>query len=130
MSEATAVIVALVGTAALFMWTSFKFASSDEAWIGMLAQIFHGFSLVTLVVAVGSAANFMESGYPGVGSVVAVFSSILALVVGVYAMFMIMRAVFGIVNSGYQAAKRYMDGERGISNKEALKSGQRGDGLR
>lgn len=130
MSESLAIINALVGTAALFMWTSYKFATSEEAWIGMLAQIFHGFSLVTLVAAVGAAARFAEKSHPAVGELIAPFSAIMGMIVGVYAMIMILRAVFGIVQSGYKAAKRYMHGERGVSNNEALKAGQRGDGLR
>ena len=109
MSVELASVAALGIVAALLMWTSFRFSESEDMWINLMSQLFHGFSMVSLL---GLMFYGYEYSYPAQQDIPAVFMAILGLLMFVYAMFMILRAVFGIIKSSIQAVQSWVHGRR------------------
>lgn len=113
MSAELAITTSLIGVSAMLMWVSLKYNESEDLWVGMISHIFHGFSIVLWLPILYTGFQFATAlpGSAALESVLGPVIAIMGLLLFVYAMFMIMRSVFGIINAGYQSARRLMSGE-------------------
>jgi len=107
-NEAMATVVAFSVASALLFWTSYKFNESENIFIGMLSQIFHGFAMILIL---GLLYFAYEYGGAGVENVTAAILAIFGLILFVYAMFLIVRNVFGILKAVYEMGVSYMKGD-------------------
>lgn len=125
MSAELAPVVSLAFVSGAMMYTSFRFAESEDVWIGIVSQLFHGFSVVLWL-------GVLYYGYDALpvdqSDVFGVFLAIAGLLLMVYAMFIVLRAVFGLIMAGYRAVYGFIKGsrERGFDDKSVLRGGRRG----
>lgn len=104
-TEAIGVTAALISISFFMLWISFKYNDSEEVWLGVISQLFHGFGIVMwlpiMYVAYESSTTSMQD---VLGPVLAV----LGLLLFVYAMLMILRVVWGIIIGSVHSARRFV----------------------
>ena len=125
MSAELAPVVSLAFVSGAMMYTSFRFAESEDVWIGIVSQLFHGFSVVLWLGVLYYGYDALPTSQ---SDVFGVFLAITGLLLMVYAMFIVLRAVFGLIMAGYRAVYGFIKGyrERGFDDKSVLRGGRRG----
>ncbi len=113
MSAELAITTALVAVSAMLLWVSFRYNESEDLWVGMISHLFHGFAIVLWLPILYTAYEFslLLPGSAEIGIVVAPVLGIMGLLLFVYAMFMIIRTLLGIIRAFYNAARRMMSGQ-------------------
>lgn len=110
MSKELAVIQATIAVTAALFWTAFKFADSEEYIIGLIAQIFHGVGLVSLLVTLGLAVEFLPTGLGE--TTLTGFLIVMTVLVTAYVLLMTSRAIINLVLAGFGIAKDKWEGTR------------------
>jgi Na+-transporting NADH:ubiquinone oxidoreductase subunit NqrD len=110
MSQELAVIQATIAATAVLLWTAFKFADSEEYIIGLIAQIFHGAGLISMLVTLGLAMEFLPTG-KGEG-ILSGFLIVVTVLVTAYVLLMTSRAIINLVLAGVGIAKDKWEGSR------------------
>lgn len=101
----TAVVAGLISISFFMLWISFKYNDSEEVWMGIISQLFHGFGIVMWLPIMYAVYEYST---PNMQDVFGPVLGILGLLLFVYAMIMITRLVWGIILSSVQSAKRFV----------------------
>lgn len=99
MSQELAPVVAVAVVTAAIFWTSFKFGDSEDLFIGLIGQVFHGLGMASLLVLLGVAVNVSSL---AVNEVLTPYLIVLTVVVIMYILLMTSRAIITLVVGSYE----------------------------
>lgn len=102
MSQELAPVVALGIASAFFLYIAYKFNESEDYIIGLLAQIFQGVGLISVLVMLG-VANIVAS--VAVKDVLGPWLGVCTVIVTLYALLYTVRAIINLTIEGFRQAK-------------------------